>query len=47
LRIASLRLVQDLTDKIDWSLDFVGMSDLFALDDDSCADHPVDHHDVD
>jgi hypothetical protein len=47
LRIASLRLVQDLTDKIDWSLDFVGMSDLFVLDDDSCADHPVGRRDVD
>ena len=43
----SLRLVQDLTNEIDWVLDFVGVSDLFMLNDDSCVDYLVGHHDVD
>jgi hypothetical protein len=47
LRIAILRLIQDFTDEIHWALDFVGMSDLFAFNDDCCADHPVSRRDVD
>ena len=47
LRIASLRLIQDLADEIHRALDFILMPDLFTLDNDGCADHLVSRRNVD
>jgi hypothetical protein len=47
LRIASLRLIQDLANEVDRVLDFVGVYSLFMLDNNGCVDHLVGRRDVD
>ena len=37
LRVMSFGLIKNLTDEVDRTLHLIGVSDLLALDDDSCA----------
>jgi hypothetical protein len=41
LGITGLRLVEYLTDEVYWSLDFVNMPDLLALDDNGGVDYSI------
>jgi hypothetical protein len=47
LWVPSLRLIQDFADEVNWSLNLVCMSSLLVLNDNSHADNPRSHHDVD
>jgi hypothetical protein len=47
LRVSSFGLVQDFADEVNWALDFVRMSSLFSLDNNSCANYPIGRRDVD
>ena len=47
LGIASLRLIDDLIDEVDWALDFVCVSGLFSFNNNGGADYPVGRYDVD
>jgi hypothetical protein len=47
LRVPSFGLIQDFADEVDWVLNFVSMSSLFLLDNNSRANYPVGRRYVD
>ena len=47
LWIPSLRLIQDLADKVDRALNLIGVPGFFSFDDDGSADDTIGCSDVD
>lgn len=46
LWIPGFGLVEDVANEVYWSLDLVHVTDLLALDDNGCTNHPISCHDV-